>query len=104
MEVLDAMEAKKVAASASAQAPQGRTLVGSVDRFFDKINVAAVMLTGDLKVGDTVEIENEDYALRQKVSSMQIDRKDVDEAYEGDDVGIKLRVPVSEGSSVYRLD
>jgi hypothetical protein len=117
MEVVDALEARKAAASApaiqtddgeigtlSTQATQaGRTLVGSVDSFFGKINVAAVMLTGDLKVGDTIEIENEEYAIRQKVGSMQIDRKDVTEAYEGDDVGIKLSVPVTKGSSVYRL-
>ncbi len=123
MEVLDAMEARKAAASAPAAPAEddgeigaisqgvssgsslqnGRNLVGSVDGFFAKINVAAVMLTGDLKVGDTIEIENEEYVLRQRVNSMQIDRRDVTEAYEGDDVGIKLSVPVTKGSSVYRL-
>jgi hypothetical protein len=104
MEVLDSMEAKKGSSAAAARSQgQGRTLVGNVDKFFDKINVAAITLTDTLSVGDTVEIESDEYTLRQKVSSMQIDRKDVIEAYDGDDVGVKLSVPVPEGSRVYRL-
>lgn len=101
MDVLDAMEAKKSAAARSASS--GRTLIGEVDRFFDKLNVAAIRLSGELKVGDTIELENEEYTLRQRVSSMQINRKDVSEALNGDDVGVKLSVPVTRGSLVYRI-
>jgi len=102
MDVLDSMEARNK--SASQPAARGRVEIGKVERFFDKLNVVAIKLTGALAVGDTIEIENEDYAIRQKVASMQIDRKDIVEAGEGDDVGIKLKVPVREGSSVYKLD
>jgi putative protease len=101
MDVLDAMEAKKGASAHVASA--GRALVGEVDRFFDNLNVAAIRLSDTLAVGDTIEIENEEYTLRQRVSSMQIDRKDVDSASSGDDVGIKVSVPVKRGSSVYKL-
>lgn len=81
-----------------------RTLIGRVDHFFDKINVAAIELTGDLKVGDTIEIETDQDTIRLKISSMQIDRKDVSEASSGDDVGIKVSRPVRAGSKVYVVD
>ncbi len=84
-------------------AARDRALIGSVDHFYDKLGVAAVRLTGSLKVGDTIEIEGSDFLIRQRVESMQIDRNDVGEAGDGDDVGIKLRARVSAGSSVYRL-
>lgn len=80
-----------------------RTLVGIVEHFYDKINVVAITLTAPLKVGDIIEIGDEENAVRQKVVSMQIERKDVEEAGEGDSVGIKMNHAVVEGSSVYRL-
>jgi translation initiation factor IF-2 len=60
-----------------------------------------VVLTGHLKVGDTIEVVKGEARLRQKVSSMQIERQDVSEAKNGDDVGIKTDEPVAEGSLVY---
>jgi putative protease len=81
----------------------GRVPIGKVEHFFDKIGVAAVRLKGSLKVGDTIEIEGAEGAIRQKVSSMQINRRDVSEASEGDDVGIMVNHPVHRGSLVYRI-
>lgn len=80
-----------------------RVLVGTVDQFFNKINVAGVRLVSGLKVGDIIEIGNEEEAIRQRVSSIQIDRENVDEASEGSDVGIKLKYSVSVGSEVYKI-
>lgn len=82
---------------------QTRVLIGSVERFFDRISVVAIKLSDSLKVGDVIEIENAEYAVRQRVSSMQINGKNVNEASNGDSVGIKLSVPVPAGCSVYRL-
>lgn len=76
-------------------------LVGRVEHFFSNINVAAIALTRRLAVGDTIEIKNEEQTVRLKVYSMQIDRKDVDVADEGDDIGIKIGEPVKVGSDVY---
>ncbi len=86
------------------QPEQRRISIGSVERFFDKISVVAISLRGSLKVGDVIEIENDEYAVRQRVSSMQIDGKDVQEASAGDSVGIKLRVPAPPKGSVYRME
>ena len=77
--------------------------VGKVERFFSKINVAAINLTGSIKVGDMLEITNEEETMILKVSSMQINKADVEEASEGDSVGIKTNGPVSPGSDVYLI-
>ncbi|MGC8538178.1 MAG: translation elongation factor-like protein [Candidatus Micrarchaeia archaeon] len=81
---------------------QSKELIGTVEQFFEKISVAAIRLQGSLKVGDIIEIGTEEEAVRQKVASMQIDRKDVEEAFAGDSVGIKSKYKVDIGSPVYR--
>ncbi len=102
IEVIETYEAKE-RGNAVANVQSGRVLVGSVEGYFDRIGVVAIKLTGALKVGDIIEIGTEDEAVRQRISSMQINREDVTEASEGDSVGIKLRYSVDEGSSVYRI-
>ncbi|MHB1830722.1 MAG: translation elongation factor-like protein [Candidatus Micrarchaeaceae archaeon] len=102
MENLKAWEEKEK----NGDAPGGgkdRILVGSVDKFFDRISVAAINLSGDLKIGDIIEIGGTDDAIRQKISSMQIDRIDVEEAHEGDSIGIKVAHQVHEGEEVYKV-
>lgn len=100
IDALEAAEAKERGAFASGGGRE-KILVGTVEQFFDRINVAAVKLSGRLAVGDIVEIGDDEEAIRQRVSSMQIDRADVVEAGEGDDVGIKVRCPVPVGSGVF---
>ncbi len=83
---------------------QGKILVGTVEDFFGNIDVVAIKLVGSVKVGDIIEIGDPDDAVRQRVSSMQIDREDVYEAGEGDSVGIKLKYKVGLGRSVYKIE
>ena len=82
---------------------QSKELIGTVEQFFDRISVAAIALQGNLKVGDIIEIGTDEEAVRQVVASMQIDRKDVEEAFSGDSVGVKSKYPVDVGSPVYRI-
>lgn len=102
MDVLNAQEERERQES---QARRGSTRIpiGRVEKFFEKIGVAAVKLDEPLMVGDLIEIGSEDDAIRQRVSSMQIEHKDVIEASGGDSVGIKLNYPVREGSKVYKI-
>lgn len=81
-----------------------KVLVGKVDQFFDRINVAAIRLTGSIKIGDVIEIGDSEEAIRQKVTSMQINREDVSEAVDGEDIGIKVNHPVAVGSEVYKIE
>jgi translation elongation factor EF-Tu-like GTPase len=89
----------------SGQPQQDRRAVqiGTVEQYFDKIKVVAITLRGELAIGDIIEIGGEDDAVRQRVDSMQIDRKDVSLAGSGDSVGIKLKYDVPEGAAVYRI-
>ncbi|MDE1823449.1 MAG: hypothetical protein KGI00_02395 [Candidatus Micrarchaeota archaeon] len=102
IEFLNDWESKQDRGGAAA-APGGRVLVGTVEEFFDRIGVAAIKLTQGLKVGDIIEIGTDEEAVRQRISSMQINRNGVDEAMEGDSVGIKLNHKVPQGSSVYKV-
>jgi putative protease len=87
----------------SEEAAGRRVLVGMVEHFYDRIDVAAIRLTGGIEVGDTIEIKNADETMRLRVSSMQINKADVESASEGDDVGIKVGGRVSAGSRVYLI-
>ncbi len=83
----------------------GKTLVGEVAHYFGKINVAALKLSGDLKVGDKISIEHKDgsVVLEQTVDSMQIEHNEVESAKAGDDVAIKTADKVHSGNLVYKI-
>jgi hypothetical protein len=57
--------------------------IGHVTHFFSKINVALVELTLPLSVGDRILIKGPLTDFDQTVTSMQIDRKEIQRA-EGD--------------------
>ena len=75
--------------------------IGIVTRYFSKINVAAIKLTKPLKIGDTIRIEGATTAFEQKVESMQIDRKDINEATSGQEIAIKVKDRVRENDKVF---
>ena len=80
-----------------------RIYVGKVSHYYTKIGVAVVDLDGTLKRGDKIEIEGKTTKLTQIVSSMQIDKKDVEEAGKGESVGLKVNDRVREGDKVYKI-
>lgn len=77
--------------------------VGRIEQFFDKINVAAVKLSDPLDIGDIIEIGTDEEAIRQCVESIEINRKSVEHAEKGDDIGIKLKWRVNKDDKVYKL-
>ena len=82
-----------------------KTLVGKVSHFFGKIGVAALSLSGDLKVGDKVSFEHKDGSAvgEATVESMQINHVDVQSAGPGDDVAIKVAAKAHDGNLVYKV-
>jgi len=78
--------------------------VGRVDRYFRKVGVAALELTGDLSVGDRIRFSGATTDFEMDVESMQIDLNPVESAGAGDDVGIKVPERVRPNDSVIRLD
>ena len=79
--------------------------IGIVEHFFTHIGVAAIKITdGELKIGDTIHIVGAHTDVKQKIDSMQIDRKPVEIAKPGDAIGIKLNDRVREHDIVYKIN
>lgn len=79
--------------------------IGEVTRYFGKIGVAAIQVTGaSFKVGDRIRIEGHGGEVEQVVDSIQLDRNSIDEALPGQEVGIKVSSPVRPKDLVYKAD
>lgn len=76
--------------------------IGKIFSYFSKIGVAAIKLTGVLKVGDTIHIKGATTDFEQKVDSMQTDNKPIKSAKKGDDIGIKVKDRVRPNDKVYK--
>lgn len=79
-------------------------LIGKITHYFSVINVGVIKLFGPLNVGDEIRImggENTDF--NQKVSSMQIDHKELKKAKKGSAIGMKVSEKVREGYKVYKV-
>jgi putative protease len=74
--------------------------IGKVNHYFDKIQVAVIVLSGKLKVGDKVKIKRGDGEFEEVIQSMQIDHKEVQSAKKGEEVAIKVSKPAKAGSIV----
>lgn len=77
--------------------------IGKVTHFFGQISVAVLDLTEPLKVGETIHIKGHTTDLTQKVESMQVEHKDIQEAKPGDQVAIKVTGRVHEHDVVYKV-
>ena len=76
--------------------------IGVVSNYFANIGVAAVKLSGALKVGDKIKIVGGGSEVEVDVGSMQMQHERVDEAEKGDEVGIKIPEKVHKGNKVFR--
>ncbi len=78
--------------------------VGRVQSYFRKPGVAAMVLTGDLSIGDSIRIQGATTDIEMTVESMQINLESVESAGAGDDVGIKVPERVRPNDRVTRVD
>jgi len=79
------------------------TQIGQITHYYDHINVAALVLTAPLHVGDTIHILGHSTDFQQKVTSLQIEHRSVEEAMPGEDVGIKVIQKVHPHDKVFKL-
>lgn len=77
--------------------------IGTVAHYFGHLGVAAIKLTGELNVGDTIHIKGHTTDITQLIDSIQIEHKGVPHAGPGDDVGIKVKDHVRENDVVYKV-
>ncbi len=76
--------------------------IGRVSSYFSNIGVAAIDLTGKLKVGDKIRVKGSTTDFIQTVDSIQIEHESVKEASKGDSVGIKVQDKVRINDLVYK--
>jgi len=77
--------------------------IGKVSHYFSHLAVAAIDLTGDLKVGDTIHIKGHTSDFTEKIDSIQIEHMTVTSAKPGDKIGIKTEQHVREHDVVYKV-
>ena len=78
-------------------------LIGKISDYFGKIGVAAIELTGNLKMGDRIHIKGHTTDFEQIVDSIQIDHNPVPEAKAGDSIGIKVKEYCRGKDLVYKV-
>ena len=78
--------------------------IGKVTHFYDKIGVAVVELSANLKKGDTIKFERGGEELfEQEVGSIQIEHEKKDSAKKGETIGLKTDEEVKEGAEVFKV-
>ena len=76
--------------------------IGKVISYYSGIGVAAIDLTGKLKVGEKIRIKGTTTDFTQEIESMQIEHESVDEAKKGDSIGIKVQDKVRVNDMIYK--
>ena len=75
--------------------------VGKVSGYFSHVGVAAIKLSGKLKVGDKIHIKGHTTDFEDTISSMQIEKESVKEAKKGNHIGIKTPEKVRPNDKVF---
>ena len=78
--------------------------VAVIVKFFAKPSVAALEVTGGtIKTGDLLRYKGHTTDFTEEVRSMEVDNQSVDEAKQGDMVGVKVKERVRENDNVYKV-
>jgi len=77
--------------------------IGKITHYFNKISVAAIELTGDLEVGDTIRIKGHTDDWTQNVDSMQVEHESIEKAGPGLSVGISVEGHAHVNDVVYKV-
>jgi putative protease len=77
--------------------------IGKITHYYNRIGVAVLVLSGELKVGDTVHIHGRYTELTQKVESLEIEHEKQQTVKVGQEVALKVDEPVRAGDMVYKV-
>ena len=93
------------AALAEALAPlAGEERVGTVTHYYSHLSVAVVrMISGGLRVGDTIHVHGHTSDFPQRVESMQIEHKPVSEVSAGQEFGLGVTGHARAHDAVYKV-
>jgi hypothetical protein len=77
--------------------------IGTVTHFYNRISVAVLKLSGELKVEDKILILGRTTDFVQVVTSMEIEHRKVPAVGSGMEVALKVADSVRRGDEVYRI-
>lgn len=76
--------------------------IGKVVHYYDKLGVSIVELqSGEVKLGDEIKFKKGESEFTQKVSSLQVEHKNVESVKKGDSFGLQVDSPTKPGTLVY---
>ncbi len=79
-------------------------LVGRVTHYFPHVNAAVIKLEkGPVRMGDTLYFKGHTSDFKQRVDSMQVDHKPIEQAAAGDEIGLQVKQRVREHDLVYKV-
>ena len=77
--------------------------IGRVWHYFSRVGVAAIDLSGTLRVGDVIHILGSTTDFRQRVASMEEEHVAIEVAEKGHSVGIRIAQRARHGDKVYKV-
>jgi putative protease len=80
------------------------TLIGKVTHYYNRIGVAVVDLSAELKIGDTILILGHTTDFSQEITSLEIEHKKILSAGPGSEVALKVDEEVRRGDLIYRIE
>ena len=77
--------------------------IGQVTHYYNRIGVAVLLLTGELRQGDTIHILGRTTELSQRVFSLEVEHRRIYSATSGMEIALKVDEPVRAGDKVYKV-
>jgi putative protease len=75
--------------------------IGKVSHYFGKAQVAAIELTGNLKLNDKIHIKGHTTDVYETITSIQVEHQSVNEAKAGNNVGIRVANHVRDHDEIF---
>jgi putative protease len=83
--------------------PKNEKPIGEVIHYYNKIKVAVVKFYKTIPIGIKVKFHGKTTNFTQNISSIQFDHKELAEAPNGKEVGIKVNEKVREGDKIFEV-
>jgi len=83
--------------------PVQGTIAAEVTHYFPHVNAAVLKVKSPLKVGDNIRIKGHTTDFKETIASMQINHVPINEAKNGDEIGLLVSSRVRIGDIVYKI-
>jgi putative protease len=78
-------------------------IVGKITHYFPHVKAAVIKLSAPLSVGDKIKIKGHTTDFTQIITSMQMDRVDIDSAKPKQEIGLLVNSRVRQHDIVYKV-